>query len=251
MQVIVDDLLTNYQKTDGKKLNVLFLHGWADSIAGQKSFLENVSKVANVIALDLPGFGSSQVPGRAFSLMDYAKFVRDFCNKIGFNNIDFIIGHSNGGAIAIKIVSMNLLSPKKIILIVASGIRGGKTGKKFAVSILAKAGKVITSPLPKSMKKQIRSKAYKTIGSDYLVAEHMQETFKNVVSEDVSNDAKNISIPTLLIYGQQDDQTPPTIGLKYHELIEGSEIEIVEDAGHFIQLEKPQITIDLIRKFIS
>ncbi len=251
MQVIVDDLLTNYQKTNGKKLNVLFLHGWADSISGQKSFIENLSNFANVIALDLPGFGSTQVPGRAFSLIDYAKFVRDFCNKTQLKNIDYIIGHSNGGAIAIKLVSMNLLSPKKLILIGASGIRNGKTSKKIAVSIVAKAGKIITSPLPASIKKQIRYKAYKTIGSDYLIAENMQETFKNIVSEDVSDDAKNITIPTLLIYGQQDDQTPPTIGLKYHELIQGSDIEIVGNAGHFVQLDQSQIVGDIIRKFIS
>ena len=79
----------------------------------------------------------------------------------------------------------------------------------------------------------------------------MQETFKNIVSEDVSDDAKNITIPTLLIYGQQDDQTPPTIGLKYHELIQGSDIEIVGNAGHFVQLDQSQIVGDIIRKFIS
>jgi len=251
MQVIVDDLLTNYQQTSGKNLNILFIHGWADSIAGQKSFIDDISRIGNVLALDLPGFGTSQVPGRAFSLLDYAKFVRDFCDKTGFNKIDLIIGHSNGGAIAIKIVSLNLLNPKKLVLLGASGIRDGRSSKKTALAIVAKAGKIITSPLPKTMKKQIRSKAYKTIGSDYLVAEHMQETFKNVVSEDMSDDAKNINIPTLLIYGQDDDQTPPKVGLKYHEIINGSEIELVGGAGHFVQLDKPQIAGDLIRKFIS
>ena len=91
MQVIVDDLLTNYQQTSGKNLNILFIHGWADSIAGQKSFIDDISRIGNVLALDLPGFGTSQVPDRAFSLLDYAKFVRDFCDKTGFNKIDLII----------------------------------------------------------------------------------------------------------------------------------------------------------------
>ncbi len=252
MQVIVSDLLINYQVKDSdQKLKILFLHGWADSIKGQQDFIHNLAKLGTVYALDLPGFGESQIPPRAYTLLDYAKLVHEFCEKIDLKNIDVIIGHSNGGAIAIKGIAIGELKTRQLVLIGASGIRNAYKSKASMLKLLTKTGKIATSPLPKNVKTKLRNKLYKSVGSDMLIAEHMEETFKNIVGEDLKNDSKNLNLPTLLIYGEQDTMTPPKYGLQYHEVIDGSTIEIVGQAGHFVQRDQPEITINLIRSFLK
>ena len=153
MQVIVNDLLTNYQVIESKNgLNILFLHGWGDSIEGQRDFLNTLSGIGMVTALDLPGFGSSQMPQRAWTIFDYAKFVSEFCQKVKLGKIDLIIGHSNGGAIAIKAIASEVIKPTRAVLIGASGIRASSSTRAKALLVATKTGKAISSPLPKSIK---------------------------------------------------------------------------------------------------
>ncbi len=250
MHVIVDDLLINYQTRVGKNsLNILFLHGWGDSSKGQHKFLDSLSALGNVIAPDLPGFGDSQAMSRDFSLLDYAKFVSSFCSKINLKHIDLIIGHSNGASIAIKAIANHELQAKKLILIGAAGIRGTNKSKNSLLKVVTKTGKVISSPLPIGIKSRLRSKLYSSVGSDMLLSENLQETFKNIVSEDLRGDARKINIPSLLIYGEQDRSTPPKFGMIYHEAIQGSSLEIIGSAGHFVQFDQPEITLNLIKDF--
>ena len=84
-----------------------------------------------------------------------------------------------------------------------------------------------------------------------LLAENLQETFKNIVSEDLASDSRKIDIPTLLIYGEEDKSTPPKFGMIYHEAIAGSTLELVGSAGHFVQFDQPEVVGKLIKDFIS
>jgi pimeloyl-ACP methyl ester carboxylesterase len=115
--------------------------------------------------------------------------------------------------------------------------------------LLAKAGKALTLPLPKSAKQALRKKAYKTIGSDMLVAEHLQETFKRVVTDDVRADAAKLTLPTLLVYGENDDATPVRYGELFHQVIEGSTLEVLPGAGHFVHLDRPDDVLRAIQEF--
>jgi len=252
MQVIVDDLLINYETRVGKTAkSILFIHGWGDSAKGQAKFLDSLSEFGNVIAPDLPGFGESQLMNDDWTLLDYAKFVSGFVKKINLKHIDLIVGHSNGGSIAIKALTGDMLSSNKLVLLASAGIRGENKAKYGLLKAVTKTGKVITSPMPKLMKNKMRSKLYKSIGSDLLVADNLEETFKNIISEDIRHVAEKIKIPTLLIYGQDDKMTPPKFGMIYHEAITGSTLELVGSAGHFVQFDQPEIVAKLIKDFIS
>ena len=81
MQVVVDSLLTQYvRKGSGK--TVLILHGWADSSKGLAALTNELAQKYDVIAIDLPGFGATQLPPQAWGLTDYADFVKHFLEKI-------------------------------------------------------------------------------------------------------------------------------------------------------------------------
>lgn len=250
MQAVVDSLLTHYE-VHGKGRAVLLLHGWGDSAAGLQRLQGTLAKKHKVIALDLPGFGDSQAPNEAWGLDNYAYFIEQFLAKIDAKQLKAIIGHSNGGAIAIRGMARGWLSADKLVLLASAGIRGEYKGKVKAVRLVAKAGKALTMPLPKKLKEKLRRKVYKTVGSDMLVAEHLQETFKRIVTDDVRADASHLSLPALLIYGDQDEATPLKYGRIFNEAIKGSRLEVVPGAGHFVHLDEPQKVTAVIESFLK
>jgi pimeloyl-ACP methyl ester carboxylesterase len=250
MQVIVDDLLVNYE-LDGNGKTLVLLHGWGDSSKGLIEFRRRLSKSYQVITPDLPGFGASQVPKEVWGLADYANFVSKFIAKLKLKDVEALIGHSNGGAIAIKSLSTGVVSSNSLVLLASAGIRGDNKGRLKTLKLTTKAGKIILTPFPSKLKSKIRRKLYTSIGSDMLVAEHLSETFKRVVSEDIREDANRLNLPTLLIYGEQDSETPISQARLLHELINDSTLEILGNAGHFVHKDKTDSVVKLIEDFIE
>ncbi|MEO6761494.1 MAG: alpha/beta hydrolase [Candidatus Saccharimonadales bacterium] len=249
MQVVVDSLITNYHRT-GKGRQVLILHGWGDNSAGWQTFANNLAANFEIITLDLPGFGNTQAPRDDWGITEYAVFVAAFLDKVNLE-LYAILGHSNGGAIAIRGISNNSLRAKKLVLLASAGIRGEFNGRYRILRVITKTGKLLVSPLPKAAKKTLQHKVYRTIGSDMLVAEHLQGTFKKVIADDVRIDAQSIKLPTLLIYGQTDSQTPVRYGQLFHNAIAGSKLHIIPEADHFLHLTHGSQVLNLIKEFLK
>ncbi|HJQ08062.1 MAG TPA: alpha/beta hydrolase [Candidatus Saccharimonadales bacterium] len=250
MQVVVDSLLTRYH-VSGKGKTILLLHGWGDSAAGMQGLQDALIGGCRVIVLDLPGFGGTQAPLHPWALDDYAQFVAHFLQKIEVRHVHLLLGHSNGGAIAVRGLAKGWLQADKLVLLATAGIRGVYKGRVKALRYVTKVGKALTTPLPKSVKSRLRKTVYNTVGSDMLVAEHLQETFKRVVTDDVRADAAALSLPTLLIYGEQDDATPVWYGEAFHELIGGSTLEILPGAGHFVHIDRAKDVERAVREFAA
>ncbi|MBX4190616.1 alpha/beta hydrolase [Candidatus Saccharibacteria bacterium] len=247
MNVVVDGLMTSYQRT-GKGKPLVFLHGWGDT---SKTFSELVTALSDkyeIYLLDLPGFGGTQAPPRAWDLGDYSNFLEAWLKKIDIKPYA-LVGHSYGGSVAIYALSQKSLG-QKLVLLASAGIRNKHRAQKDLTSNLAKLGKIPLAFLPENKRRKLRQKFYKSIGSDLMLLPHMEETFKKIINQDVSNQAKKINAPTLLIYGSQDKSTPVSDGKLLNSLIAGSKIEIV-NAGHFLHQELPEETSNLIDKFLS
>jgi non-heme chloroperoxidase len=60
-----------------------------------------------------------------------------------------------------------------------------------------------------------------------------------------------ITVPTLLIVGEGDITTPPELSRYLHENISGSRLEIVPNARHIVNMEKPAIVNKLIIDFLQ
>ena len=250
MQVIVDGLLTHYERS-GKGKVVVLLHGWGDRAAGLDILRAALAERFTVIVPDLPGFGSTAAPHGVWGLADYARFVAAFLQKIGKKDIYAFVGHSNGGAIAIRGLSSGMLAADRLILLASAGIRDTYSGRNKALRMAVKTGKLLASPLPASIKQRLRRGVYTAIGSDMLVAEHLQETFKRIVADDVRADAAKLALPTLLVYGEADTATPVGYGETFHELIPGSTLEILPGAGHFVYMDRPRDVTRAIEEFLA
>ncbi len=249
MQVVINGILTRYEVA-GTGRAVVLLHGWGDSLTTFQALAKELSPTYQVIVLDLPGFGQSQAPPEAWGLTEYAQFVSDFLKKIDIHSYA-VVGHSNGGAIALRGLAQGTLQADKLVLLASSGIRGTYKGRALALRLVVKFGKLLASPLPARVKHRLRRKVYQTAGSDMLVAEHLQDTFKRIVTDDVRADAANLQLPTLLIYGSQDTATPVKFGQQLSEKIKGSRLEIVPDAGHFVHHDGAAQVTTLVKDFLK
>lgn len=251
MQVIIDGLLTEYNQYGmGNSPTVLILHGWGDDSRSWHNFATKLAESYRVLVPDLPGFGGTQAPPSPWSLTEYAQFVRTFTDKLSVQP-SLIIGHSNGGAIAIHALATERLCADKLVLLASAGIRDNAKGKKRLLKLIARTGKAVTLVLPSGTTRRLKQRFYGSIGSDLLVAEHMQETFKRVVGQDVQADAANLKLPVFLIYGEADAATPVLYGQQFHELITGSILEVLPGVGHFVHLEAPDKVIEALRTFQS
>jgi pimeloyl-ACP methyl ester carboxylesterase len=235
MQAVVSNLITHYERS-GRGKPVLLLHGWGDTLRTYNNLVAGMSGF-DLIRLDLPGFGQTQAPTESWDLDDYAQFVADFLHKLKIKELNALVGHSNGGALAIRAVASGQLKPHKLILLASSGVRNDAKVRRLAVKTIAKTGKAMTLWMPRATRQKLQKKLYGTIGSDMFVAPNLQETFKRTVRQDIQADAAKISLPTLLIYGTGDTATPPKYGGILNGLISNSRLEMIEGAGHFVHHE--------------
>jgi pimeloyl-ACP methyl ester carboxylesterase len=249
MQLVVDSLLTQYESI-GKGKTVLLIHGWGDDHRTFANLQKRLDGTYQTVALDLPGFGQTQAPMTTWALDDYAHFIKIFLDKAGLQPYA-IIGHSNGGAVAIRGISQKTLACDKLVLLGSSGVRDAQSIRRNTFKIIAKIGKVATFWLPVKHRRSLRKKLYGVAGSDMLVAPHLQETFKQTVKQDVQADAMKIQTPTLLIYGENDTATPPTIGKRFASIMPNAELQILPQAGHFVHHEQSEQVAMMIKDFVG
>jgi pimeloyl-ACP methyl ester carboxylesterase len=231
-------------------LTVLFLHGWRSqkeiwTPVIQKLVGEN-SRVS-AVALDLPGFGSSPAPKRPWEVGDYAECVKQFIEKLELQNI-YLVGHSFGGRIGIKLAAQHGEIIKKLVLVDSAGL----VVNSWKKTLMALAAKMLRPFFKPPFMQSFRQKIYKKIGGeDYITTPELQATLAKVVSEDLSADMKNIRIPALIMWGDKDTDTPVEFGQRMNLLIPNSKFIILSNAGHYSFLDKPKEFMQEFLPFIS
>lgn len=251
MQLVVDSLLTTYQKSGKGSEIVLLLHGWGDDHRTFSQLTKELEKVYTVVSVDLPGFGGTQTPNGVWGLENYAQFVNSFLKKLSIQHLHAIVGHSNGAALAVYAEGTKVLSADRLILLSAAGIRDRQKGRRAVIKVVAKTGKVATFWLPQRHRQRLQKKLYGTVGSDMLVVPQLQETFKKTVRQDVQQEAVKIAVPTLLIYGRSDRATPPMYGELYQQLITNARLVLIDDAEHFVHHDQPTAVTKQILEFLK
>ena len=85
--------------------------------------------------------------------------------------------------------------------------------------------------------------------SDYKqLDDKMKAIFVKVVNEDLKEDAKQITIPTMIVWGKNDKETPVGMGKKFNKIIKNSRLVIL-NGGHYCHIENLEQYCDLCMKF--
>ena len=251
MKILVNNIATEYTD-EGKGPVLLFLPGWMNTLHNFDELASRLVSNYRVVRLDLPGFGGgTEAPPSDWHVADYVAFVKSFTEKINLTSYT-LIGHSFGGRIAIKGAGEGTLRPSRLVLIASAGIAKHRTLRNQILTVLAKIGKVFLYIPPFVFwRTQLRRKLYKLLKSDYFAAGPLSRVYLNTIREDLQDDARKISAPTLLVWGTEDDMVPLSDGKRFAELIKGSRLEIISGTGHSIHRERAQEVAGLIRNFLS
>lgn len=251
--IFCQGLKINYSVSDTGS-NLLVLHGWGGSYNSWLQFRKlMVNKGISVIIPDLPGFGKSDKFSKVWTLDDYIDFVLEFTNKLGLEKF-YLLGHSFGGRLAIKLAAKYPKKVKKLILVGSAGVKAEQTLKQQAFFILVKIGKFIFSaPGLKWLQPLIiKLLTYLGVAKDYYKLDGtMRETFKNVINEDLFPYLSKIKAETLIIWGKGDRIVPLEYGRLIKKEISRSRLEIIDNARHGVHLQTPEKLVNLVCDFIK
>lgn len=250
MNVGIDGLNINYID-EGKGKDVLLLHGWGGSIQTMMLIFNILRDGFRVVVPDLPGFGESGTPAAPWNSYDYAECIYKFSEKLNLKK-PIIFGHSHGGRISIILSSKYNLADK-LILIDSAGIIPKRAAKYYIKVYWFKLLKRIYLLLPSSNKEEKLNKFYRKYGSrDYRDSDGvMRQTMVKVINDNLLILLKNIKVPTLLIWGENDEDTPVYMGKIMEENIPDSGLITLKGAGHYSYVDNYEQFRAIINVFLK
>lgn len=232
---------------------LIFLHGWGGSqlsLQPLASILKDLGYRSHV--LEMPGHGKTEQMNKPWHMNDFAQWVGSEIKKLGITSY-ILIGHSFGGKIILEGLHSQILHPEKIILININGIKPKNSVKKTFWKI---ASSVISPFKNISFLRPIKQLIYRYIirETDYLKTDskfNLRESFKLFNEENYNQLVSQITLPTLIIWGAKDTQTPLWMGEFLHNHIKNSKLVIVPEATHGLPLKQPQIIANLIDNYLT
>ncbi len=235
-----------YQKLGSGK-NLILLHGWGHDVSSFWGLVDLLKNQFTIWLVDLPGFGRSETPKKAFDTKDYAKILVDFIKKNSIKN-SIVLGHSFGGKVALKLTRYYPKLIDKLILIGSSGIKPDPSIKRVLIYPLAK---IIHHLIPDifNLKTLIRKRFYRKIESDYENAGLMKDSLIKTLKEDLTYDLSQIKVETLILWGEKDRAVSLKYGKRMYQLIENSKLVILEGKGHYLHIHDPERVAYYVKDF--
>lgn len=232
---------------------VLLLHGWRASIRSFWPVAEQlVPRGYQLHLLDLPGFGTSPAPPETWDVAAYMRLVLAYLDENDLDRVD-IIGHSFGGRIAIMLAAEHPDRVGKMVLANSAGLRTPPTLTQITRNVMARTVRGVLDKLGlDTMQSRLRERYNRRYASeDYLAAGDLRETFLRVIAQDLTDFAVRVQAPTVLIWGDQDEDTPLWQGRKLEQLIPDAGLIVFEGAGHFSYLDRMYDFIRIVDHFLS
>ena len=239
MSVEIENLKINYI-TEGTGEIVLVLHGWGASIETVMPIVNILKETMKVYAIDLPGFGKSDLPDDVFGSFYYADIVKGFIDKMGIEKLS-LVGHSYGGKLCIILSARYPEIIKKQVLIDSAGLIPKRTLKyHLKVKTFKIMKKVYKALFFWKDEEEKMEKIYKKFGSDDYqnTSGIMRKIFVRVVNENMKPLLNDILAPTLLIWGDQDEATPLYMAKIMEKEIKDSGLVVFAGAGHYSYLDE-------------
>ena len=252
MTVTIDGMQINYQST-GAGEALLFLHGWGSSLEVFNRMIRPLAAYFRCIALDLPGFGKSDMLPRPFTLQDYCDVVKKFIDALGMRD-PVMIGQSNGGRITLQMCAYVMVHPKKIVLFGSAGIRSKRTCKqKLRLASFKTIKRVLTLPVIKRYTGDLLAAARNHYGSaDYNAAPPvLRQTLVNLVNVDLRDRLHQITASTLLIWGENDTETPLAHAKIIEQNIPDCGLCVIPNGSHFCFVEYPGQVDAILNSFLG
>lgn len=234
------DKINYIQYGTGSK-DIVLLHGWGQNIEMMNIIGKKLENFAKITVIDLPGHGNTPEPDKALEIYEIADLIKDLLKKLKIKK-PILIGHSFGGRISIIYASKYYT--EKLILFGAPCIKKERK-LSLKVKILKTLKKVPgLNKLENFAKKHIGSRDYKK------ASPIMRQILVNTVNKDLSEYAKKIECPTLLIWGDSDKEAPIEEARELERIIKDAGLIEYKGGSHYAYIEFNKEIINVIKTFI-
>ncbi|MDQ6846476.1 MAG: alpha/beta hydrolase [Candidatus Dormibacteraeota bacterium] len=230
---------------------VILLHGWGATKELMNPVAQRLSGYRVVIP-DLPGFGTTQPPPQAWGVDEYAAWVLALLDRLGINRVH-VVGHSNGGRIAIALAAAHPARVDRLVLTDSAGIRP-RRGVRYQLRV--RTFKLLRAAsrwgwLPAGMRREAERRAAQRGSADYRSASGtLRASMVRLVNADMRPQLALLSASTLIIWGDRDHETPLGDARTMEALIPDAGLVVFEGAGHFAYAEQPDRFCRIVDVFL-
>lgn len=227
---LVDEVLGGPASGD-----LVLLHGWGgtrDSLRGIGTLFAQTHRVHLV---DLPGFGEAPAPPPGWSTVEYADLVQEYLLERVSGPV-VLVGHSFGGRVSVRLAARRLDKIRGLVLMAVPGL----PQSRFSRTRLRRTGirwmrKVFLAIAPIVGDRLLRWHTDTFASRDYLAAGALRSLLVRVVNEDLTESARTIACPTLLLWGSDDRETPLWLAHRFQALLNGrSVLTVLPHKDHHI-----------------
>ena len=260
-------------RTAGSGPVLLLVHGMASSSATWLPVFPSLAASFTVVAPDLLGHGGSAKPRSDYSLGAFASGLRDLLVMLGHDRVT-PVGRSFGGGVVMQFAYQFPEMCERMVLVSSGGL-----GNEVNVMLRVLALPGTEYVLPFAFKSWIHDTVASIAGRLHhigvrpgpglveewdsyasLVEPAARSAFFHTLRSVVDPAGQRVSatdrlyltslLPTLIMWGENDKIIPVSHAHATHDAIPGSRLEVFEDAGHYLQCERPQQFAEVLTDFM-
>lgn len=261
MNVSCDDAVRLHVEERGVGIPVLLVHGFPHDHTLWAPQLGTPDGIARLIAPDLRGFGRSAWEGTEATMDRYADDLACVLEALAVPSA-VVCGLSMGGYVALALWRRH---PERVSALVLADTRAGadddaaraKREELIHVARDEGAAAVAERMIEGMVGKSTRDRAPQ-ISADVRTMLERQPVPAIVAALGAMRDRPDsrptlatITVPTLIVVGEEDALTPPSEAQAMHAAIAGSRLEILAGAGHVSNVERPAAFNALLREFLA
>lgn len=222
---------------------ILILHGLFGALSNFKEVTEHFSKKYKVVIPILPIY---DLPIINTNVKALAKFIKEFVEYKGFDKVH-ILGNSLGGHVGLVYSNEHPEKIHSVTLAGSSGLYenafGGSFPKREDKEYLR--GKIaLTFHDPAMVTDEVVEECYEAVNNRGKII-RILAIAKSAIRHNMSDVLKDYKMPFCIIWGKNDNVTPPEVAEEFHENIPQSELFWIDKCGHAPMMEHPQEFIDL------
>ncbi|MCT6869691.1 alpha/beta hydrolase [Apibacter sp.] len=222
----------------GEGKPIVLLHGLMGSLSNFSDQVDFFSKNGyKVYSIELPLYS---LPTLRTNVLGLTNYVIAFLQKI-VDEPAIILGNSLGGHLGLMISLKKPHFVDSLVLTGSSGLYERSFGESYPKRgsyeyVKKKSEEVFYDP--KIATKELVEEVYETLSDRSKVLKTIHIA-RSAIKHNLSKELKNIYQPTCLIWGKQDNVTPPEVAEEFHEGIPNSQLFWVDQCGHSPMMEKP------------
>lgn len=225
----------------GEGTPIIILHG----LMGGLSNFEGVSSYFpqhgyKVLIPELPVYTLSLLKTKVGT---YAKYLKDFIDHLGYGDKEVILlGNSLGGHIALLCAKMFPEKVRALVITGSSGLYESAMGESYPKRgdyeyIKAKAENVFYDPTIAT--KEIVDEVYSTVNDRNKLIRTLAIA-KSAIRHNMAKDLPKMNIPSCIIWGKNDNVTPPEVADDFNRLLPDSDLYWIDKCGHAAMMEHPE-----------